>query len=157
MSQDLHDTGSTATASTIGEDLTITGDVTSTGTLVVDGRVQGDVRCLSLVLGETSQIEGNVNAEEVVIRGRLIGSVRGQRVMLQANAHVEGDLFHNDLAMEQGAYFEGGSRHFEEPLTAQTSHEDMVSAPEPQQERTKGTANRPSATFVRSLEEPVNV
>jgi|SRR5262245_799294 len=156
MSQNFPaDRGSTHTASTIGQDLTIAVDVTSTGNFVVDGRVQGDVRCLSPVLGETSQIEGNVNAEEVVIRGRLIGSVRGQRLILQASAHVEGDLFHNDLAIKQGAYFEGGSHRFQDPLAAQTTHKGEMAALEPQQERTKGTTNRPPATFVRSLE--VNV
>lgn len=62
-------------ASTIGEDLTITGDVTSRGELRI-GRVQGNVHCLSLILGENSEIKGDVKAEEVLIRGRLIGSVR---------------------------------------------------------------------------------
>jgi len=63
-------------ASTIGEDLTITSDVTSKGVLRIDGRVQGNVHCLSLILGENSEIKGDVKAEEVLIRGRLIGSVR---------------------------------------------------------------------------------
>ena len=81
-------------ASTISEDLTIIGDVTSNGELRIDGRVQGNVHCLSLILGESSEIKGDVKAEEVLIRGRLIGSVRGRRVMLQSTAHVEGDLLH---------------------------------------------------------------
>jgi cytoskeletal protein CcmA (bactofilin family) len=76
----------------------------------------GDVHCASLVLGENSEIEGNVVAEDVVIRGRLIGSVRGVRVILQSTCHVEGDLLHTSLAMEQGAYFEGKSRRAEDPL-----------------------------------------
>jgi cytoskeletal protein CcmA (bactofilin family) len=63
-------------APTIGEDLAITGDVTSKGELRIDGRVQGNVHCLSLILGENSEIKGDVKAEEVLIRGRLIGSVR---------------------------------------------------------------------------------
>jgi cytoskeletal protein CcmA (bactofilin family) len=53
---------------------------TSTSPLHIDGRVHGDVQCASLVLGENSEIEGNVVAEDVVIRGRLIGAVRGLRV-----------------------------------------------------------------------------
>ena len=39
-----------------------------------------------------------------------------RRVMLQSTAHVEGDLLHQDLAMEQGAYFQGESRRAEDPL-----------------------------------------
>jgi cytoskeletal protein CcmA (bactofilin family) len=109
---------SSAGVSTIGEDLKIAGDVISKGELHIDGRVEGDVRCASLVLGENSEIKGNVTAEDVMISGRLIGSVRGRRVILQSTAHVEGDLLHKDLAMEQGAYFEGESRRSEDPLSA---------------------------------------
>jgi cytoskeletal protein CcmA (bactofilin family) len=50
--------------------------VTSKGERRIDGRVQGNVHCLSLILGENSEIKGDVKAEEVLIRGRLIVSVR---------------------------------------------------------------------------------
>jgi len=62
-----------------------------------------------LVLGENARLEGNVVAEKVVIGGRLIGSVQARLVTLQAKSRVEGDLFHQSLAMEHGAYFEGKS------------------------------------------------
>ena len=89
----------------------------------IDGHIRGDVRCASLIAPE---VEGNVVAEDVVIRGRVIGSIRGDRwseatcstvrVILQSSCHVEGDLVHASLAMEQGAYFEGRSRWPENPL-----------------------------------------
>ena len=105
--------------STIGEGLLIDGNVTSNSPLHIDGRVHGDVQCASLVLGENSEIKGNVVAEDVVIRGRLLGAVRGVRVILQSTCHVEGDLVHSSLAMEQGAHFEGKSRRSEDPLAAE--------------------------------------
>jgi cytoskeletal protein CcmA (bactofilin family) len=37
---------------------------------------QGGVHCAALVLGENAQIDGSVNAEDLMIRGRLIGSLR---------------------------------------------------------------------------------
>ena len=107
---------SAPSVSTIGEDLTILGDVISKGKLHLDGHVQGDVHCLSLVLGENSQLEGSVIAEDVVVQGCLIGSVRALRVTLLPRSHVEGDLFHQSLSMEQGAYFEGESRRCEDLL-----------------------------------------
>ena len=68
---------STLSISTIAEDLTITGNVTSKGELHLHGQVQGDIRCVSLVLGEKAQLEGNVVAQDVIVRGRLIAqSVR---------------------------------------------------------------------------------
>ncbi len=104
-------------ASTIGEDFTIIGNVMSKGEIHLDGRVQGDIHCVSLVLGENSQLEGSVIAEDVVVRGRLIGSVRALRVTLQSTSHVEGDILHQSLAMEQGAHFEGNSRRSNDPLS----------------------------------------
>ena len=107
--------------STIGEDLTITGNVTSKGEIHLDGHVRGDVHCVALVLGENSNVEGNVVAEDVVIRGRLIGSVQALRVTLQSESHVEGDLTYQSLAIEQGAFFDGKSRPSGPLSTSQTT------------------------------------
>ena len=140
--------------STIGEDLTITGNVTSKGELHVNGRVQGDVRCVALVLGENAQVEGSVVAEEVMVRGRLIGSVRALRVMLQSTAYVEGNLFHKSLSLEQGTHFEGESRPSDDPLSI--PEVDAVKAPQDnngseavkQRERANG--------FIKSLPESLS-
>jgi cytoskeletal protein CcmA (bactofilin family) len=102
--------------SIIGEDLSITGNVTSKGEIQVDGEIQGDIHCGSLLLGDKSQVIGSVIAEDIVVRGRVVGSIRGLRVTLQAQSHVEGDIFHQSLAIEQGAYFEGKSRRSDDPL-----------------------------------------
>ena len=96
--------------SIIGEDLTIRGNVTSKGEIQVDGEIEGDIRCGSLLLGDKSKVTGGVAAEDVVVRGHIVGSIRGLRITLQAQSHVEGDIFHQSLAIEQGAYFEGKSR-----------------------------------------------
>src|SRR6476659_2706535 len=114
--------------STLGEGLPINGNVTSTGELHLNGQVHGEVQCFALVLGENAQLEGSVVAEDVMVRGRLIGSVRALRVMLQSQAHVEGNIFHKGLAIEQGAHFEGESRPSEDPLATNPE----VAAAEPQ-------------------------
>ena len=48
--------------------------------------------------------------------------------MLQSQAHVEGNIFHKGLAVEQGAHFEGESRPSEDPLATNPE----VAAAEPQ-------------------------
>ena len=102
--------------SIIGEDLTIRGNVISKGEIQIDGEIEGDIRCGSVLLGDKSRVRGGVAAEDVVVRGHVVGSIRGLRITLQAQSHVEGDLFHQSLALEQGAYFEGKSRHSDDPL-----------------------------------------
>ncbi len=123
--------------SIIGEDLTIRGNVTSKGEVQLDGEIEGEIRCGSLLLGDKGQVMGGVAAEDVVVRGRIIGSIRGLRVTLQAQCHVEGDIFHQGLTIEQGAYFEGKSRHSDKPLeetkaangSAKVSASPSVSSP----------------------------
>ena len=102
--------------SIIGEDLTIKGNITSKGELQVDGQIEGDIRCGSLLLGDKSKVTGGIAAEDVVVRGHVVGSIRGVRITLQGQSHVEGDIFHQSLAIEQGAYFEGKSRRSDNPL-----------------------------------------
>ena len=104
-----------STPSVIGNDLTVMGNMISKGEIQVDGEVQGDINCLQLVVGEKAKITGGVVAEDVVVRGHVMGSIRGMRVTLQSSSHVEGDIYHQSLAIEQGAFFEGKSRRAEDP------------------------------------------
>lgn len=102
--------------SMIGADVTIIGDLISDGELQIDGEVHGDLHGTHVVVGEKARIAGGIAAEEVVVRGWVEGAIRGRKIMLQSSSHVEGDVHHNQLAIEQGAYFEGKSRRTEDPL-----------------------------------------
>lgn len=102
--------------SVIGEDLTVEGNIISKGEVQLEGEIKGDVHCTSLVIGDKALVEGGVVAEDVIVRGRVVGSVRGHRVTLQSSSHVDGDIFHQSLAIEQGAYFEGKSRRSDDPI-----------------------------------------
>ena len=140
--------------STIGEDLTITGDVTSKGKLHLDGRVLGNVHCVTLVLGENAHVEGNAFAEEIIIRGRLIGSVRALRVSLQANSHVEGKLLHKSLSLEQGTPFEGESCPSDDPLSIPEIHRAELQQDHKDPEAVKGRERVNG--FIRSLPESLS-
>ena len=102
--------------SIIGTDLSITGNVISKGEIQVEGEIQGDIHCSSLIVGENAQINGGVKAEDVVVRGKVMGSVHGLRVSLEASSYVEGDIYHQSLSINQGAFFEGKSRRSDDPL-----------------------------------------
>jgi cytoskeletal protein CcmA (bactofilin family) len=45
------------------------------------------------------------------------------RVSLQSTSHVEGDVYHQALVMEQGAFFEGKSTRSDDPLAAPPASE----------------------------------
>ena len=118
---------SNAGPSLIGEDLTITGNIASKGEVHVEGEIQGDINCVSLIVGEKAQINGAINADDVIVRGRVEGTINGARLSLQSTSHVEGDIVHKSLVIEQGAYFEGKSRR-EDDASRTSSSESSSSS-----------------------------
>jgi cytoskeletal protein CcmA (bactofilin family) len=99
--------------SIIGNDLTIVGQglrIISQGILQVDGDVTGDVVGSEVIIGEKGRVTGVVSGESVIVRGEVAGTIRGLRVVLQAGAKVEGDVHHQVLSVEQGAFLDGRVR-----------------------------------------------
>jgi cytoskeletal protein CcmA (bactofilin family) len=102
--------------SIISNDLKISGSITSEGEIQLDGQVDGDIRAGSLTVGEEAAVNGEVYAENVVVRGRVNGSIRARQVQLAATARIEGDIVHATLAIESGAYFDGYCKRSNDPL-----------------------------------------
>jgi cytoskeletal protein CcmA (bactofilin family) len=96
--------------------LRVTGNLDGEGELEIEGHVVGNVRCTQLVVGSKASIEGDIRAEQVIVRGKVAGTIRANSVILQSTARVDGEIFHRELAMEAGAEFEGASRHREDPV-----------------------------------------
>ena len=93
----------------IAEGLKITGTVTAEGLVEVNGHIEGDLHCTSLVVSPKASINGGIEADKIVVDGRVEGPIRGGEVVLKSHAHVVGDIQHNLLAIESGAYFDGRS------------------------------------------------
>ncbi len=55
---------------------------------------------------------------DIRIFGQVMASVGGRRVSLQSTSRVEGDVYHQVLILEQGAFFEGKSVRSDDPLVA---------------------------------------
>ncbi|OYU71666.1 MAG: cell shape determination protein CcmA [Alphaproteobacteria bacterium PA2] len=102
-------------ASLLSENLTVEGNVLSDGEVQIDGVVRGDVRVGKLSLGETGHVEGQIFSDSVEIRGRVIGAITAKQVRLLGTAYVDGDITHEQLAMETGAFFQGRSLKFQRP------------------------------------------
>jgi cytoskeletal protein CcmA (bactofilin family) len=99
--------------SVIGNDLKIIGQglkIIGRGTLQVDGDIEGDVQAAEVLVGEKGRVTGMVAGQQVVVRGTVLGVVCARTVALQSSCHVESDVHHMSLAIEQGAHFHGHSR-----------------------------------------------
>lgn len=98
---------SNSTPSIIGSDVTITGNITTNGELQLDGAIDGDLQCGNLTMGEQGSVRGTIKADSVVIRGAVKGEVRARSVRLESSAIIEGDVYHETLAVEAGAKLTG--------------------------------------------------
>src|SRR5215470_6949020 len=99
--------------SIIGNDLKIIGEglrIIGRGTLQVDGDIEGDVQAAEVLVGENGKVAGMVAGQQVIVRGTVLGIICARTVALQSSCHVESDVHHLSLAIEQGAHFHGRSR-----------------------------------------------
>jgi cytoskeletal protein CcmA (bactofilin family) len=106
----------TNTPSIIGGDVQLKGNLVTTGEVQFDGRMEGDLHCGSLTIGESAEVTGSVVAETVIIHGKLKGTIRARRVRLERTAKVQGDVWHEIISIEAGAHIEGQFTHVDNPM-----------------------------------------
>ena len=91
----------------IAENSALKGDVLSAGALHVDGTIDGDVNCDELIIGVKGAVNGAVEAQNIYLYGSLNGEVHADSLFIAQTAHLVGDISHNSIAIEPGAYIEG--------------------------------------------------
>ena len=96
--------------SLLGKEIKIIGKISSKGALQLDGVLEGEITASKLVIEKSAKVIGSVTSEDLVIKGRIIGPVFGKKVRFGSSARVEGDTFHETIAIEDGAYYEGSIR-----------------------------------------------
>ena len=112
--------------SILSADLRLTGDVAADGDVQIDGSVEGDVKCQTLTVGESGSVTGEIHAETVRIHGKVTGQIFGRSVFLSKSARMVGDVTHESLAIEPGAYMEGHCRHMDERGASNGSRRDSA-------------------------------
>jgi cytoskeletal protein CcmA (bactofilin family) len=97
--------------SIVSANLRVTGDLESEGDIQIDGHVEGDVRSNSVTVGEHAVVSGAIIAQTVHVAGTVKGQINGKTVELARTAKVTGDIVHESLAIEAGAFIQGLCRH----------------------------------------------
>ncbi len=112
--------------SIVSSDLMIKGDLFAEGELHVDGKVEGDVKCRSIIIGIDGCIIGSVSADSAKVYGLLTGELAVKTVLLGATARVRGDITHESLAIEPGAFLDGHCRRVNDPIAAEAGPSDLM-------------------------------
>jgi len=100
----------TASVSMISKALKITGQLESTEDIHLEGEVDGDIRGVSVKVGHNAKIKGNVYGEEVELAGTVTGKIEARKVVLTSTAHMSGDVIHQDIRIDSGAFIDGHCR-----------------------------------------------
>lgn len=93
--------------SLIGAELTVSGDLTSAGQVHVEGRVHGNVRCISLCQSASGVITGHIETGEARIGGLVEGNVAAGTVVIEASGRVTGDVAYDTISIAAGARVDG--------------------------------------------------
>jgi cytoskeletal protein CcmA (bactofilin family) len=102
--------------SLIAQGSRIEGNLKFTEGLRIDGEVCGNIQANSeqpsiLVISEAAVVQGEVNADHVIINGSVRGPVHARELLeLQPKARIEGDVCYKALEMHQGAVIAGQLR-----------------------------------------------
>ncbi len=110
----------------IGAGCTIEGEMISKGNIRIDGVFTGTLEIGGNVLvGETAQINADIDAKNTSIAGKVRGNVSGNRVQLLRTARVWGDIRATALSTEEGAFIDGKiSMTSAQPTFEETEAED---------------------------------
>ena len=97
----------------IGQASRVHGDLEFAGGLHLDGSIAGNVRAIpvegsSLSISETGSIEGNVEADNVMLNGTVKGDILARgRIVMGATARVQGNVYYGVIEMTLGAQIMG--------------------------------------------------
>jgi len=91
-------------------------DIDFPGPVLIEGTVLGDVRCMSLIVGERGIVDGTIKADTVTILGEVSGEIFATHLTLKPTSSVAANIFHKHLLLENGCIFEGHSRRHTDPL-----------------------------------------
>src|SRR5262245_2114097 len=97
----------TRAPSLLGADLVFQGQISGEGEVHVEGGVKGELAVARLVVGERATIEGQIRGGAVEVRGKVMGNIEAKSVKLYDTAYVEGDIVHEQLSIDVGAFFQG--------------------------------------------------
>ena len=122
----------------IGADTTFKGNIISNKTVKIDGKMIGNIeQSEGVIIGETADIKGNINAKYVVVGGKIEGNVTALEGMeLLDKSMVKGNIQTTILSISEGAFFEGKSTMIkqEEPKEDIEEKEQEEEKEEQQQE-----------------------
>jgi cytoskeletal protein CcmA (bactofilin family) len=90
-------------------DVEIKGNLKFAGELVFEGKLDGEIQTDGvLTLGDSAVINGNINAQSVLVRGKVTGNINAkEKVEIKGKTELFGDIRAAKLVIEEGVTYVG--------------------------------------------------
>ena len=98
------------TGSVLANSINLKGSISCKGELQIEGRINGNITGEKVVLGSDSNMEGTLNADEVIIIGKFKGKIKGKSIRLDSGSSVDAEIHYEILAIEDGSTVNGTIR-----------------------------------------------
>jgi cytoskeletal protein CcmA (bactofilin family) len=94
---------------TLASDVEIKGNLKFSGELTFDGKLEGEINTDGVLnLGDSAVVNGNINAQSVVVRGKITGNISAkEKIEIKSKAELFGDIRAAKLMVEEGVTFVG--------------------------------------------------
>lgn len=91
----------------IGEGCHIQGNIRAKNSIKIDGHIQGNLTIEgSVIIGEKSHVQGDIQCADLVVFGRLDGNVAVRQLQLKQTAQIYGNIEAQILQVEPGAVYQ---------------------------------------------------
>jgi cytoskeletal protein CcmA (bactofilin family) len=101
--------GTGATRNVLASDVEIKGNLKFSGELTFDGKIDGEIQTDGILnLGDSAVVNGNINAQNVVVRGKVNGNITAkEKIDIKTKTELFGDIRASKLSVEEGVTFVG--------------------------------------------------
>lgn len=93
--------------SIISEGFEFVGTITSEGTLNIAGVVKGKVTAKSVLVDVEGLVEGELNADLLMVKGKVTGDVKCQDLNVGPRALVDGTIAYQNIHIQRGGKVAG--------------------------------------------------
>ena len=93
--------------SIIAKDTTIKGNLDFVGTLIVEGTLESQVKGIEMVIQKSGKISGSLSVRTLNCHGQIEGDINAESVVIHSSAQISGEIKATTLEVEPGATING--------------------------------------------------
>lgn len=92
----------------IGEGVIVNGNIEMCEDAHVYGVVNGEIKAVDIIVGETGKVNGRVIADNIEVRGQIQQHIEARATLVvKATGRVSGEIVYQSLEIESGGLIDG--------------------------------------------------